>query len=265
MMSSAGCNDIPNHKGKVTLTLISRMDRVWYPEFERNWDDSFFRERIMTHLRSDSIVLDLGAGAGILPQMNFRSVASRVCGLDVDPRVADNPMLDEGRVADAAGIPYEDAYFNIVFANNVIEHLSEPLHVFCEVARVLKPGGIFLFKTPNRRHYVPTLARLTPHRFHQYINRLRGRSEADTFPTLYRANTRAAVMRYATRSGMSVERLEYIEGRPEYLRITWPTYLVGAGYERLVNASEAFASFRVLIIGTLRKCEGVPVPCERLV
>ena len=31
--------------------------------------------------------------------MNFRGLAARVCGVDLDPRVVDNPMLDEGKIA----------------------------------------------------------------------------------------------------------------------------------------------------------------------
>ena len=98
-----------------------------------------------------------------------------------------NPFLDEGRVSDASEIPYDSHQFDIVFSDNVLEHLEQPLDVFSEVARVLKPGGIFLFKTPNKWHYMPTIARLTPHRFHQFVNKIRGRAEADTFPTRYRA------------------------------------------------------------------------------
>jgi SAM-dependent methyltransferase len=238
--------------------LTEWMDRTWYPDFKSHWDDWLFRDRILKHLRPDSVVLDLGAGAGILPQMNFRGIAARVFGIDLDARVADNPMLDEARMADAARIPYEADLFDAVWADNVLEHLAEPLTVFREVARVLKPGGVFLFKTPNRRHYVPLLARLTPQRFHEYVNRLRGRAVVDTFPTLYRANTRADVLRFAGQSGLSVERVELIEGRPEYLRIAWPAYLVGAAYERLVNSRETFASFRILLVGVLRKTSNDP-------
>ena len=62
-----------------------------------------------------------------------------------------------------------------------MEHLEDPETVFGEINRVLKPGGIFLFKTPNRRHYMPLIAQLTPYRFHQFINKLRGRDSEDTF------------------------------------------------------------------------------------
>lgn len=199
------------------------------------------------------MVLDLGAGAGIVREMNFKGLAGKVCGVDLDERVTTNPMLDEGKVSDAGRIPYPDETFDVVFADNVMEHLADPSAVLAEVRRVLKPGGVFLFKTPNKTHYMPTIARLTPHWFHQLVNRLRGRAEVDTFPTLYRANTKRAVQRLANSAGFAVASIDRIEGRPEYLRIAWPAYLLGAAYERLVNSTEALAAFRILLIAELRK------------
>lgn len=233
--------------------LTSWMDRAWYPSYERNWDDWLFRERILTSLTPQSVVLDLGAGAGIVEQMNFRGKASRVCGIDLDPRVTFNPMLDEGKLGNAEEIPYPDSIFDLVFADNVLEHLDNPFKVFREVNRVLRPHGVFLLKTPNLWHYMPTIARVTPHSFHRLVNRLRGRGEADTFPTRYRANSKRAIARLASDSRMTVEFLETHEGRPEYLRISAPTYIVGALYERLVNSTGLLADFRILLIGKLRK------------
>lgn len=233
--------------------MVQKLDRALYPNHPRNWDDYLFRARILSYVGSDKTVLDLGAGAGIVEAMNFKGLANKVCGVDLDPRVETNPMLDDGRVADAGGIPYPDQIFDVVFADNVVEHLADPLGVFREVHRVLKPGGVFLFKIPNKTHYMPTIARLTPHRFHQFINRLRGRAEADTFPTLYRANTAAEVKRIGSEVGFEVMSVSCIEDRPEYLRMTWPTYLRGAAYERVVNASECLAMFRILLIAELRK------------
>ncbi len=229
------------------------MDRRFYPEHRQNWDDWLLRERILAHISPGGVLLDLGAGAGIVEQMDFRGQGVRVCGVDLDPRVVDNPMLDEGRVADAGRIPYPDATFDTVFCDNVLEHLEAPATVFGEVWRVLKPGGAFLFKTPNKTHYMPTIARLTPHTFHQAYNRLRGREAVDTFPTHYRANTKRDVERLAAEAGFTVERIERIEGRPEYLRISLPTYIADTAYERIVNATAMLEPLRILLIGTLRK------------
>jgi SAM-dependent methyltransferase len=234
-------------------SLVERLDRSLYPDQGRNWDDALLRQSILRHLLPESVVLDLGAGAGIVEQMHFKGRAARVCGIDLDPRVVDNPNLDEGRVADADRIPYGDGEFDLVYADNLLEHLLHPLAVFREVGRVLKRGGLFLFKTPNRNHYMPIIARVTPHRFHRYVNRRRGRAEVDTFPTHYRANTAPELARLAAASGLVIERLGRVEGRPEYLRLAWPAYVVGALYERLVNSSEVFAAFRVVLLGELRK------------
>lgn len=113
------------------------IDRNWYSTFARNWDDLLFRERILAHIKPDSVILDLGAGAGIVSQMNFKGLAGKVCGVDLDPRVVDNPMLDEGRVSDAGGIPYGDGLFDVVFSDNVFEHLDTP-------CRFIKKSPAFL-------------------------------------------------------------------------------------------------------------------------
>lgn len=235
------------------MSLIDRLDARLYPGVGRNWDDALFRAEILARLRPHFVILDLGAGAGIVREMDLRGHAARICGVDLDPRVRENPFLHEGQVADCARLPYPDAAFDLVFADNLFEHLRDPAAVLREVARVLRPGGVFLFKTPNRRHYMPQIARLTPLWFHRWVNRRRGRHDADTFPTLYRINTPADVHRYAEQAGLQVSSIELIEGRPEYLRMTAPTYLLGAAYERLVNASQRLAPLRIVMIGALHR------------
>ena len=233
--------------------IVSWMDARLYPEYDANWDDDRFREYICRYLRSEHTVLDLGAGAGIVQPMNFKNMAARVYGIDPDPRVIHNPFLDEGKIATGEEIPYPDASFDLIFADNVLEHLSEPLLVFQEINRVLKPGGVFLAKTPNRNHYMPLIARLTPHKFHQWINRLRGRATVDTFPTRYKVNTPTAVRNYATQAKLNVIDIKLIEGRPEYLRLASVSYALGFMYERLVNSSKYLAHFRILLIIILTK------------
>ncbi len=237
-------------------SLVQSLDRNLYPQFASNWDDDLLRQSVLAHLKPEMTILDLGAGAGILPQMNFKGLAARVCGVDLDPRVVDNVMLDEGKLGDVGAIPYADKTFDLVVANNVLEHLSDPRVVFAEVVRVLKPDGVFVFKTPNKHHYMPTISRCTPHSFHQFYNKLRGRQSEDTFPTHYRANTRRDVTNLASQTGFKIDQIQHIEGRPEYLRISAVTYLAGAAYERLVNASSALQSLRIILIGTLRKPAG---------
>jgi SAM-dependent methyltransferase len=218
-----------------------------------NWDDALFRERILAALRPDMVVLDVGAGSGLVPHMNFRGLCAKAVGIDPDERVSENEHLDEARVGFADSLPFDDESFDLVFSDNVLEHLERPERVFSEIRRVLKPGGCFLAKTPNKHHYVAIIATLTPHAFHGFFNAMRGRPRADTFPTRYRANSPGMLRRLAGAAGLEVRSIDLVESRPEYLRISAPTYLVGWVYERIVNSVSWLAPFRVLLIAHLQK------------
>jgi predicted nicotinamide N-methyase len=54
------------------------------------------------------MVLDIGAGAGIVSQMNFKGLARRIHGIDPDPRVLENPYLNQASIGNAEHIPHED-------------------------------------------------------------------------------------------------------------------------------------------------------------
>lgn len=229
------------------------IDKNCYPQYSKNWDDKLFRNVICSNLTWNMTILDLGAGAGIIEAMNFRGQVTRVCGVDLDPRVINNAFLDEGVISNAEEIPYPDSSFDIVFCDNVLEHLDNPLEVFKEIHRVLKPSGLFMFKTPNKWHYIPIIASITPHSFHKFVNRLRGRAETNTFPTIYKSNTKLDIIKLSKESGFSVVKIERLEGRPEYLRINPLTYFAGMLYERIVNLFDMFAPLRILLIGVLQR------------
>lgn len=237
---------------------IKALDRRFYPTFGDNWDDALFRDRILKYLRPAHTILDLGAGSGLVSQMDFRGKCKAVYGVDPEESVMGNPHLDFACVGTAERIPAQDASFDLIFADNVLEHLAEPQRVFDEIYRTLKPGGVFLGKTPSRFHYVPLLAQVTPLWFHRLANNLRGRNREDTFPTRYKANSKRRVTELARKAVLEVESLEQIEGRPEYMRISPLLYPFGLLYERLVNATNVLATFRVLLIVVLRKPE-IPV------
>lgn len=238
------------------MSLRDLIDRRFYADSTDGWTSRAYRAFVSRYLTPRTALLDYGAGRGAEPLHGFRELVARAAGVDVDDAVLGNPHLHEANVIDPdAPIPYPDESFDVVISANVLEHVDEPALVFAEIHRVLRPGGHFLFKTPNKHHYVPTIARLTPHRFHTWVNRRRGVADCDTFPTRYRANTPGTVRRLARTHRFVVERLDTIEGRPEYLRAFTPLYPVGLLYERTVNAFRVLAPFRVVMLAALRKEE----------
>ena len=202
-----------------------------------------------------ALVLDAGCGRGHIFRYRRGSWGNgiRVVGVDRRNHTGDNPNLNAPIRADLACLPFPDASFDAVICAHVAEHLDDPEGAFLEMARVLRPGGPLLLLTPNRRHYVPLLARLLPHRLHVAVNRRRGVDEHDIIPTLYRANTASRVRELMERGGLAVERLELFEPEPEYLAFHPLAYAAGVAYERLVNRLEALAPLRVSILAVGRR------------
>lgn len=235
--------------------LTKWMDKTLYSGFGNNWDDEIFRTAVKELIDSDSSCLDYGAGRGNVKQMNFLGMAKFVAGVDPERGVLENPNLNDAKLLDMANnvIPYPDNSFDVVFSDNVMEHVQVPAVVFKEILRVLKPGGYFLAKTPNKWHYMPVIARWTPTWFHRFYNRIRGREAIDTFPTAYKCNSKKVVEDLSRESGFGVKEIRFIEGRPEYLRLTFPTYLIGCIYERIVNSTAFLTRFRCVMIFILRK------------
>ncbi len=96
-------------------------------------------------------ILDVGCGLGLYVRA-FRAYSDEVYGVDVDPaRVAEAsaafPNIRQG-VAEA--LPYPDDYFDLVFSNEVLEHVDDDAAAVRESWRVLKPGGRLVAFVPNR-------------------------------------------------------------------------------------------------------------------
>jgi len=105
----------------------------------------------------DKKILDLGCGKGVwLDQFRKLTDVENVYGEDVDSEsIADliaGKSQYAGRVVacPAESLTFPNDFFDIVFANEVIEHVDDDRKVTEEVLRVLKPGGVFIQFTPNR-------------------------------------------------------------------------------------------------------------------
>ena len=102
-------------------------------------------------------VLDLGCAGGFMAEA-MHDRGARVQGIDPAAgavAAARAHAAETGReIGYAVGVgealPYPAARFDAVVCVDVLEHVADLGQVIAEVARVLKPGGWFLFDTINR-------------------------------------------------------------------------------------------------------------------
>jgi SAM-dependent methyltransferase len=140
-------------------------------------------------------ILEMGAYLQITPALRSKLSYGEVRGCYYGPA----GRVDHRSVTSAAGetfsceidlfnaekdrFPYDDAYFSTVLCCELIEHLFEdPMHLMCEVNRILKPGGHLVLTTPNiasLRGLSGILQGYHPGFFHAYIKPAEGSGEVD--------------------------------------------------------------------------------------
>jgi ubiquinone/menaquinone biosynthesis C-methylase UbiE len=127
-----------------------------------------YRADLLRFARCDprgKVILEPGCGFG-LGLVAFRLLgAGRACGLDLHGPMIETieaylPLLDrdistaiEVAEADASAMPYDDASFDIVVANESISHYADVEGFIDEAHRVLRRGGVLVvFDSGNRRN-----------------------------------------------------------------------------------------------------------------
>ena len=123
-------------------------DLPYFRAMVRAVEDRFYQD-----VELPGPVLDLGCGDG-----HFTSVAfDHPLDVGLDPWW--EPLLEaRSRNAyrmlvrsDGAKVPFEDGYFASAVSNSVLEHIPHVDEVLVETARVVRPGGRFVFCVPNHR------------------------------------------------------------------------------------------------------------------
>lgn len=201
-------------------------------------------------------VLELGPGPSNPTSRKLASFARRLDGLDIDERACTNDALNEAFIYSGNEFPMEAGRYDVIVADYVMEHVEHPGIMMREVARVLRPGGAFAFRTPNSLHYVTLISRFTPHALHLLTAnpaRQRGKDAVDPYPTFYRFNSLSTVRRHAHSSSLIITELRLVEKEPSYLRFSRLAFRAGVLYERMVNASSLLAGMRANIFGVLHK------------
>jgi 2-polyprenyl-6-hydroxyphenyl methylase / 3-demethylubiquinone-9 3-methyltransferase len=102
-------------------------------------------------------VLDIGCGGGFLAE-EFAALGCHVTGVDpaaasvaaARAHAAGRGLRIDYRVGSGEELPVPDAAFDVACCCDVLEHVRDPDRVVSETARVLEPGGLYLFDTINR-------------------------------------------------------------------------------------------------------------------
>lgn len=106
---------------------------------------------------TETVMLDFGCGVGECVDQ-FRKADYQIFGCDIifpdkpDSRLSS--YLESGIIRKIASqpykLPFEDNTFDLIFSNQVFEHVMDYSSVLAEIRRVLKPKGLSLHVFPGR-------------------------------------------------------------------------------------------------------------------
>lgn len=209
-----------------------------------------FDVMVEKRLTPGSAVLDLGCGrtGGI---ERFWRRAKLAVG--VDPDLASLAARPGGMPVMQAGgekLPFASESFDMVVSVWVVEHLAQPVKVFAEVARVLKPLGHFIFLTPNALNPLVMgnrVGQLAPWLQRRLVASVYGRDGSDTFAVRYRANTRWKIKQIASATGFAIAELNVIAD-PTYVAFNPLLFKAAVIGERVLPAG-----LGVHLLGDLQK------------
>ena len=210
--------------------------------------------------------LDLGCGHQVLPfwrEAEERELVSRcgqIVGMDYDlPSLQKHRSVKLRVRGHIDTLPFKDNHFDLVTANMVVEHLADPALQFSEINRVLKPGGVFLFHTPNALGYPTVINRMVPDQLkHKLIYLLDGRQEDDVFETHYAANTQPQISALSSTTGFEVASLRFAVSDAVFAMVA-PIAVPELIYLRLLM-TERLKKWRTNIIAVLKKESEKRVP-----
>ena len=143
----------------------------------------FIGSNDLSHLH----LLDVGSSTGIIDNY-LADYFGRVSGIDIDEPAMEHAQRTFDRdnlnfePGDAMQIEQADDSVDVVVCTQIYEHVPDAGRMFCEILRVLKPGGFCYFAGNNRimlmePHYnLPFLSLLPRPLAHQYM-RLAGKGD----------------------------------------------------------------------------------------
>jgi 2-polyprenyl-3-methyl-5-hydroxy-6-metoxy-1,4-benzoquinol methylase len=170
--------------------------------------------------------LDVGCGRDLFPSNpELARQLSRRCaelvGVDPDANVEENPFLHRAvrapieRFTDAVG-------FDLITLRMVAEHISQPEAAVAHLARLCRPGGAVVIYTVNAWSPLPLASWIIPFGLHHPVKKLLwGTEERDTFPVVYRMNTRRRLARLFAAAGLNEVLFHYLADCRTFARFRW--------------------------------------------
>jgi len=145
-------------QGMPFLRKIEDDDAIFYDAVDTKTPVDQVAIEQLTHfheqyLRDNMSILDLMSGPDSYLPENLKSLEVTGLGLKEQDLPANAP-LNHSVIHDLnqnPELPFQDQLFDVVTCAFSVEYMTQPIAVFQQVSRILKPGGVFLVSFSDSR------------------------------------------------------------------------------------------------------------------
>jgi ubiquinone/menaquinone biosynthesis C-methylase UbiE len=159
LLRTASLEAFSRHYNERVPTIEEEFD-IWgeYHQHRHEMRYDLVAATVRRHLSEGGRCLDVGCGSALVAD-RILDIDAHYTGIDFGGHhvvyALEKLRQSGGRLqssvarGDGEQLPFRDETFDVVVMSEVIEHLMQPERAVWEVARVLRPGGVFIMTTNN--------------------------------------------------------------------------------------------------------------------
>jgi SAM-dependent methyltransferase len=200
--------------------------------------------------RSPGAVAALDAGCGRVSALRtFRPRIARLVGADIHEPGAPLPHLDEFAIVDLCGDAdaFPDGTFDLVLSSFTLEHFADPTAALANLRRWLRPGGMLVATTVNRRHPFVAAYLGLPDGPRHAVQPLVKSTAADAHPLVGACNDPASIRAALETAGFVDIRLTTVGHLARAWGRHWPTFAIGLAGDLLTRNAPSRRSTIVVV------------------
>jgi 2-polyprenyl-3-methyl-5-hydroxy-6-metoxy-1,4-benzoquinol methylase len=192
--------------------------------------DEYYEAVVSKLVASGCSWVDVGGGRDVFPDnpalaTELAARYRRLAAVDPSDTVEENQFAHQrvrARIEDFTS----SEPFDLATLRMVAEHIDVPEQSVASLARLVKPKGMVVVYTVNKWSLISLASWLTPFRLHHAVKHLLWKTEEkDTFPVVYKMNTRRRLQVLFHQAGFREQHFAYLDDCRTFHRFRVLNYL----------------------------------------
>jgi len=239
------------------LDMNRASNRIFYQISKRDHYMAVYARLLGEAATTAQTIIHLGSGPlGFAEVCKVPLEGKTIWAVDPDEAALSRNPSPNRLCASGEAIPLPDACVDLIASEHLLEHVEDIQGLLRESHRLLRPGGRFVFTTPNFLSYSGMATHFTPFAAHRLVMHMLNRADAASrqpYPTFFRFNTVWRIEKLARAAQFDVAQLWTGVDHPTYTSPIPVLHQAAVLTHLVLDKVEVLAPFRLTLTGVLVK------------